>query len=213
MKNTIHYILVILVFSCTLISCTKKQDNKPADNNALPAPVNSVITAAIIDSLQKHGAIINKGTTPPTINGIFLIHPDVCTFDNSGGGFAGSTFDDYKYKFSNQSKTAYTIRVDYIDVNFPAEVTSDSVATYVSGHDNLFTIYSSFNTSKNGVNFVILHVLSGEIASGGIKNFQNSTYIVSKDADPNHYVEPQGATRVFYDSDLFSEVQMYFNES
>ncbi len=143
MKNAFYSVLAVLVFSCAFLSCSKKQTIAPKDDSALPAPVNGVITSAIIDSLQKHGAVINKGTTPPTINGIFLIHPYVCTFDNSGGEYAGQTFSDYKYKFSNQNKAAFSLRVDYLATSNPAKVLSDSTATFVSGHDNLFTIYTN----------------------------------------------------------------------
>jgi hypothetical protein len=215
MKQTFNLTFTLLIFATVLASCSKKNDalTPAVSTTTLPAAVNNIITAAIIDTLQSHGAVINKGITPPTISGIFLIHPLVCTFDNSGGNFAGKTFADYKYKFSNQDKSSFAIRVDYLATTDASSVLSDSTATFVSGNGNLFTIYSRFNANTNGVNFVIIHILSGEIASGGIKNFQNSTYIVSKDPDPNQYVEPQGATRVFIDADYFSEVQTIFNQA
>jgi hypothetical protein len=206
MQQIFICIIVILIISVVWVSCSKKNEVASLSlNNTLPASINNIVTTVIIDAPKKYGATIKTGATPPTLNGIYLIHPDLYIFDNSGGSFEDAIFDDYKYKFSNQNNGSYVIRVDYKDINDnTAPVLADSTTTLVSGDKNFFTIFSQFTTAKNGVNYNLLHVLSGEVGSRGIKNFQNSTYLHSKNSDHNGYVETRGAIRVFIDPEFFS---------
>ena len=114
MKLILRIITMALLAIPVLVTACKKE--KKTNPNGLPPVINTIVTQAQIDTLKKHGAVINEGTTPPTVSGAFLLSPDLCSYDNSGGNFAGTTFDDYVYKFSNQNTAKFTVRVDYADV-------------------------------------------------------------------------------------------------
>jgi len=133
MKSLLRVTMAFLAISIMITSC--KKDKKTPPSNTLPAIINTIISQAQIDTLKKHGTVINEGTTPPVVSGIFLLSPNVCSYDNSGGNFSGQTFDDYAYKFSNQNTANFTVRVDYADVG-GGDVGSDSTATYISGSVN-----------------------------------------------------------------------------
>ena len=107
------------------------------------------------------------------------------------------------YKFSNQNTGKFTVRVDYADTH-GGDVGTDSTATYISGSGKLFTIFAQSSGVESGINYTNLEVISGEVASGGIANFQLTDYLASKGADPTTKLEPAGSTRIFYDSDLLS---------
>ncbi len=202
MKLILRIITMALLAIPVLVTACKKE-KKTAPGNNLPSVVNTIVTQAQIDTLKKHGAVINEGTTPPTVSGEFLLSPDVCSYDNSGGNFAGTTFDDYVYKFSNQNTAKFTVRVDYADVD-GGDTGTDSTATYISGTGKLFTIFAQSSGVESDINYTNLEVISGEIATGGIANFQLTDFLESKGADHNNDLEPAGSTRIFYDSDMLS---------
>jgi len=203
MKLIVRIITMALLAIPVLLTACKKE--KKTNPNALPPVVNTIVTQAQLDSLKKHGTVINEGVTPPTVSGTFLLSPDVCSFDNSGSNFSGQTFDDYAYEFSKQNTSKFTIRIDYTNVaNDGSDTGSDSTATYISGTGQLFTVYAQSSGVETGISYTNLQVLSGQITSGGIANFQVTDYLESKGADPNNKLEPVGTTRIFYDSDKLS---------
>lgn len=193
--------MALLAIPVLLTACKKEKKTNPT--NTLPPVVNTIVTQAQIDTMKKHGAVINEGTTPPTVSGAFLLSPDVCSYDNSGGNFSGTTFDDYVYKFSNQNTAKFTVRVDYADTQ-GGDTGADSTATYISGSGKLFTIFAQSSGVESGINYTNLEVISGEVATGGIANFQITDFLESKGADPDNKLEPAGSTRIFYDSDMLS---------
>ena len=208
MKSLTNALIIVLVISVAFSSC-KKDKSAPASTNTkgLPTPVNTIISAAIIDTLKSHGVVINEGTTPPAIEGTYYVHPFVCSFDNSKFKLTGVTFTNYTYKFSKQNNSLYTVRVDYVSSG--ADHGSDSTATYISGNGNLFTIFTQVNGVEDGIKYVDLEILSGEVGTNGIKNFQEALYLKSKEADPNQDLIDVGDSRVLYDSDKFSETTTF----
>jgi hypothetical protein len=208
MKILTKLCFVILVVT----SCKKENHNKSnALANTYPIALNTIITPAIIATLQSHGTVIYNGLTPPVINGIYLLSPAYCTFDNSGENAAGVTFDDYKLQFSNENTSAFTISLDFKDVGTGTDTGSDATATYISGTGNSFTVFSQSTGITTGVSNVRLNIISGILESGYIKNFQWSTYLVSKGADPNSVLEPLGSTMIFNDEDGVSETLSTFS--
>ncbi|HVW14068.1 MAG TPA: hypothetical protein VHB54_09605 [Mucilaginibacter sp.] len=203
MKALVKSYLGLLVIGACVVSC--KKNNK---NEGLPAPVNSIISSSTLAKLKQYGTVINEGTTPPNITGVFMMHPNVCSFDNSSEGLSGETFDDYLYKFSNQDSKNFTVRLDFTSINDPFNDTgSDTTATFISGKNNLFTVFAQSRGVAYGVSYVALKVISGEIQTGGIKNLQVTKYLQSKGDDPTPVLTEVGTTRIFHDSDNISEKQ------
>lgn len=212
MKKTI-FLITIIISAIVISSCKKKKQEEPvgALGPNFPTVVNTVVTPAILDTLKKHGVIIHEGLTPPSVNGIYLLHPLYCIYDNSGDKRAGTLFDDYKYKFTNQDNAAYTIRVDYANTN-RSDVGSDVSGTYIAGSGNFFTIFANTKGVSNGIDVNQLEVISGEIQTGSaIKNFQLAHFLISKGPDPTPLLEKVNSTRIFIDQDLSSGIQTTFS--
>jgi hypothetical protein len=204
------YFFCLLAGILAIASCKKGGRESPATlGNSYPAALNSVITPAILAALQSDGAVIHDGLAPPVVNGIYLLHPTYCIFDNSGQGAVGFVFDDYKLAFSNQNNAAATISFDFKDVG-GTDAGATATGTFISGSGNNFTVFSKNTATTSGVSNVRLTIVSGMLENGYIQNLQLATYLVSKGADPNDALEPAGTTRIVNDQDGISPVQSTF---
>jgi hypothetical protein len=208
--------LPLLVLMCAMvgISCKKRSPVKPVVNPLgpnYPSALNAIVTPAIIASVESHGTIIYDGLTPPLINGIYLLSPDSCIFDDSGYNYAGTLFDDYKFQFSSQDNTASTVTFAFKDIKVGTDAGSNSTATYISGTASSFTVFSENSAVSNGVSNVQLSIISGVLQNGYIQNLQWASYLVSKGNDPNNVLEPVGSIRIFVDEDGESGTQQSFS--
>ena len=197
-NNGLRFSLLIIV-SAFIISSCKKDDNTTNNNqntNTLPTPISNIVPQTMIDSLRAAGTAVNEGTTPPIVNGIYLMHPDSCTYDNSPGNLAGTLFSDYKFRFTNQDNAAFTISVEQKAI--PAgTLSSTPVETYISGSGNNFSVFLLRTISPQGITVQQFNILSGTLTSSGIQNLQNTLYMRSKGDDPTNAVVPAGTIRVF----------------
>jgi hypothetical protein len=188
--------LLLLIIVSGLVFSFCKKDDSTNNTDTFPTPISNIISQSMIDSLTADGATIYAGTTPPTVNGIFLMHPDSCIYDNSPGQFAGALFDDYKFNMSNQNNSLFTISVAQKDV-VSGILNSTPVSTYISGSGNNFSIFLLRTSSASGIAVRQFNVLSGTLTQSGIQNFQNTLYLRSKTGDPTNTIAPVGTIRVF----------------
>lgn len=208
MKKIQNAVLLLCII-CFAASC--KKDSKKDDlGSNLPSGLSRILTSDILNKLKTDGTVINEGLTPPTISGIYLLSPTLCTYDNSSDDLAGQTIDDYHFEFSNQNNSALTISAQYKDISSGDDVGSDNSATFISGSGNLFTIYAQTTGTEDGISNTQLQIISGEISSGTVKNLQLSIYLKSKGSDPDGDLAPVGTTRIFKDGDGTSQSQTTF---
>lgn len=187
-----------LLFGFTLLivsSCKKNNDASVPPAETYPTAVSSIVPQSMIDSVRNAGAIINAGITPSIVNGIYFMHPDSCTFDNSPGNFAGTIFADYKFRFSGQDNTAFTTAVEQKNTSNGA-LSPAPLSTYISGAGNKFSIFILRTSSPSGVPVQQFNILSGTLTANGVQDFQNILYIRSKN-DPGNTLPPAGTIRVF----------------
>jgi hypothetical protein len=200
MKNTKQRMqfFVLLVASVLILSSCKKSSTTSDSTTIinLPAPISNIVSQSMIDSLKAVGVAIHEGTTPPVVNGIFLMHPDSCIYDNSPGQFTGLLFDDYKFKFTDQNNSLFTLSVAQKDV-VSGTLSSTPVSSYISGSGNDFSIFILRTTSPSGIAIRQFNVLSGTLIATGIKNFQNTYYLQSKKGDSGNTIAPAGTIRLF----------------
>jgi len=177
-------------------SCKKSNDLPAITGEIFPTPVSNQISQSMVDSLRVRGANVYSGTTPPIVNGIYFMHPDSCIYDNSPSNFAGTIFTDYKFRFTNQNNTSFTLNVEQKAI--PAGTLSTTpVSTYISGSGNNFSIFVLRTISPGGIQVQQFNVLSGTMTAGGIQNLQNTLYVRSKGSDPGHTYPAAGTVRVF----------------
>ncbi len=159
------------------------------------AAVQKVAPQATIDALRKLGMTINEGTAPPNVTGIFIESPTVlfATFATDTKK-KGDKFSDYTYKFYEPSADNSSIKVSY-------KIQGSSLATglgsVVAGNGNKFTIFSELTTSSGEV---VVNIISGEMTTSGIKNWQDS-YVLKTEVEK---------TRIFEDGDGLASVTNSF---
>lgn len=197
MKRVTRVCLLVILLSGLLYSC-KKSGGDSNNGNNFSDSIRSIIPQPVIDSLRSWGLNIHDGNTPPSITGIYLLSPDSCVFDNSGFDMAGQLFDDYKFRFSNQ--TSQTIRVERKNATDDTDYAADSSATFIAGNGSYFTIFAQEKGSESGVSYTSLSIYTGQITSAGIAGFQIALYLKTKDADPGGVLVPAKTSRIFTNS-------------
>jgi hypothetical protein len=188
MKSTL--ILGLLVFA---VACGKKETVNPAVG--FTAAVQKVAPQATIDALRKLGMTINEGTVPPNVTGIFLESPTILFATYSGDTKKiGDKVADYTYKFYEPSADNTTIKVSY---KTSIGDNATGLGSVVAGNGNKFTIFSELTTTTGEI---YINIISGEITSNGIKDWQDS-YVKKTELEKN---------RIYKDGDGFSESKTSF---
>jgi hypothetical protein len=196
MKKLQICFLILTSGSLLFSACKKSEDDTTPAGETYPAPIQSMITQSMVDSLRAAGANVYSGTAPAIVNGIYFMHPDSCTFDNSPGNFAGTLFADYKFRFTNQNNTSFNITVEQKNTS-SGTLSPTPVSSYISGSGNNFSIFVLRTISPQGVSVQQFNVLSGTLTAGGVQNFKNVLYLRSKGSDPGNTLPPAGTIRVF----------------
>lgn len=190
-------LLTICVISMTFTSCKKDKDNNPViDTTVFPTPISNLVPQSMIDSLRAAGTNVYAGTTPPIVNGIYLMQPDSCVYDNSPGNFTGTLFSDYKFRFSNQDNNLFTILVDQKAIP-SGTLSAAPVSTYISGNGNQFSIFLLRTSTPGGLTVQQFNILSGTLTSDGIQGFQNTLYVRFNDGGPANGYPATGTIRRF----------------
>jgi hypothetical protein len=158
-------------------------------------PINEVVPIAIQEKLKVYMPI-NTGTTPPDIEGTYLINPDALVYTSDGQFSVGYVFTDETIMFSGQNNV--TNIITYKDKQGNSSQSSDDVS--VSGTGDNFTAY--FNTEgeydDKVTTFKTATIISGTISPSGIKNL-TSAFVMLEKNDPNKILMAVNDYRIFKD--------------
>ncbi|PWJ57377.1 hypothetical protein CLV98_10784 [Dyadobacter jejuensis] len=185
--------LVLVVLS---LSCKEKKTELPG--------VPDFVPKEIIDDFRSKGLIINEGVTPPMLEGYYLASPLtlLVPFGPDDPYQAGKLFSDYRYSFYDQTDDNQ-IKYDFKSANGSA--TGTGTGSFISGEGNKFTLYSEQIGETYGIENKQITIISGELDSDGIKNWQEAFVFTYKGDDPNGQLIQVGQGRIIYDSDHISE--------
>lgn len=204
MKKTLNSILAfsfLLVLSFT-VSCKKKDDKKTG--NGFSEQINAIISEPLMDSLRKKGMTIHEGNNPPNVVGIYLVTPFtlVAPYGPNDGWETGHVINDYKYNLYDQADGE--VKVDYKQIG--GSDNGNGLGSFISGSGNKFSIFSELSGSDGDVTYTHVAVLSGEITSDGIKDFQYGFILTKKqNDDDNSQLIPVGSSRIWDDGDGLAE--------
>lgn len=180
------------VFKAELGGCTT--------TNGLSANILSIAPQSVIDDLRLRGMNINEGNTPPALSGFFESKPHVLLSPYGPGDYAvGYEFNSYRYRFYDQNVNAQTISFD--EKSSSGTNTATGTGAFLAGNGNKFTLFAQITGITDGVTYKSLTVISGEITSTGIKDFQESFVITEKGPDPTNSVIAVGQGRIIRDGD------------
>lgn len=190
-------LLPIFVLSVIIFSCKKDKEKNPL-GAGYPQALSKVLTPVIIDSLQSRGVTVNRGLTPPVINGIYYLSPNSCSYDNAWTKSAGKFFSPYKLQFSNQNNGT---SIAYAYKSVSGNDTGGDANAFITGSGDAFTVYAQIPGSVDSVStYTNLVVISGTVKNGIINNLKQAQYLSSKN-DRYNRVVPVGTMRIYADND------------
>ncbi len=152
---------------------------------------------------------INSGNTPPNIEGVFNIYPNVMVYNsNTESSYKpGRHFNATCTKYSNQNSTQNTVTYQEANINNKGDVTSksDETEAKILGKGSDFTAFTIVETTESdGTWTKMATLLSGTMTSSGVKNYFYAILMLDK-IDPNKKKMDVGDFRVFKDEDGISE--------
>lgn len=163
-----------------------------------PEDIKSVIPEEYLEILKPH-ITIHEGTTPPNIEGTYLISPDVLVTDNVGYT-PGYQFADNYIQFYGQTANN---TINSRSTQLLGDLTT-SEGLFISGSGNDFTVYfNSYYTGEDGSWLVEASIISGTLIDGVIYNYTNA-FVILEDYDVQGQYMDTGDYRVVCDGDYVS---------
>lgn len=164
-----------------------------------------------VEYLSKMSAYmpIYAGSTPPSIEGTYLMNPCVMVYnsDLNSPYKPGKIFVDYIAKYTNQNMTKNTATYQYEERNKNGDVTSksDEAEAKVLGEGNNYTTYTIVETTNTDGSWTkMATILSATVTAEGLRNFYEGILMLDK-KDPNNTRMDIGVFRIFKDEDGLSE--------
>ncbi|UZD39965.1 hypothetical protein [Capnocytophaga ochracea] len=144
MKKTIYTLCAGVFALLTVIGCSKSDDNdskKNKDKNDIevtnfniPKEAKTILPYKTLTEMVANGMTINEGTTPPNIEGIYLLDnlKFLYTSDPDDHYFTkGDPATDYKYKFYDQQ--GVKVKSNYKVLKFGVFDTATGSGAIISG--------------------------------------------------------------------------------
>ncbi|GJH40143.1 hypothetical protein RCZ04_06930 [Capnocytophaga sp. HP1101] len=206
MKRTIHTLCAVFALFA-FVACSKSDDNdskkdKGEDdievtNFNIPQEAKAILPDKTLTQMVANGMTIHEGTTPPNIEGIYLL--DNLTFlytsDPNDNAFTkGDKATNYKFKFYEQQ--GVKVKSDYKALGFGVFDTAIGSGAIISGSGNKFTVFLAHVAVTQGVKNKDVYVFSGEITSEGIKDLVFTMTVTEKE-DQGNKIMGVGVYRIF----------------
>ncbi len=175
----------------------------PVFTSNLSDDIKKIVTQAQIDLIKSRGMPIYESNTVSKIDGIYELNPDVLvTGYNSNDYKPGELFSSYRYQFTNHDTKAQTVSLDYSNKDDLGADAAKGYTSYISGAGNKFTAFVVLSGISSSIPYKTLVVISGEMTSTGIKDFQLARLLTEKTGDTNDVkLVAVGSLRTFKDGD------------
>ncbi len=194
MFTSIRSCLAVAALLLLILSSCKKNEVDPT--KGFSDKIQSIISSDDIAKLRARGMVINEGSVPPTIEGIYVSSPHELLSGYDGDTYKnGYTFSDLIFRFTDQNSTDKTAKVDIKN----GGATGTGVGGFLAGNGSSFTFFAEIDLKSGTATAKQVRIFSGEITPDGIKNFYTTLLVTSK-VDPNDELIPVGASRIIKDS-------------
>ncbi len=161
-----------------------------------PEAIESVIPDEYLDLLEPYIPIYT-GTTPPNVEGTYLISPMTMVMDSHDNFEPGYQFADNYIQFYNQtSDNTISCRSTQLLGDL-----SVGEGLFISGEGENFTIYfNEYTTEEDGSWLVKATIISGQAVDGLLYDYTYA-FIILDDYDVNDQYMDVGQYRVFCEGD------------
>jgi hypothetical protein len=200
MKNLFKLLFLILL----LVSCSDDDDSGTGDFDGSIQSLEQFYTPELVQALEDLGFIINEGSEPPNIEGVFFGSPIILDESSVPGDEIGSVFSDYILTFLNQDNQ--NLQVDFQGQS--GSQSDDGFGSLISGENNTFSVYLKTTSQiEDSVTVETAFAISGKLIVEGIENLQIAVLMLDDKGDPDGIYIENNTGRLLYDSDLFSPKQ------
>lgn len=201
-RITAQFFALVIVLGMLSVGCKKdKKDDSKVAENGLTNEINNLIPDSIITKMVDLGMIINRGETPPVLNGTYFASPFVLNASNVPNDTPGYTFSDYSLTLYDQNNENLSVKMDYI--NGPES--GAGIGGFVVGTNNKFTVFAEVNSSYSIYTAKMVHVVSGTLTATGIGDLYFANFMLDNFDNLGGIWIAEGEGRIIYDSDGFSE--------
>lgn len=201
---------LLKVFLSTLVGfmvmgCSKdevKNDPDPLVREGSLEELKKIYTDAFVEAMIALDFNTNLGSTPPNIEGSFLISPAVLSEStvDADSALLGSPLPNYKLIFSNQDNN--NLLIDY--KGYQDEEVDDGGGSFVTGNNGAFAVYAKTITQIQSSTAQTAIAISGVLAPDGIKNIQFFGAMLNDNGDPQNIFIGNNTGRVLIDDDGLS---------
>ncbi len=194
---------VLLTSMMTLNSCKNREEDP---TTGFSSEIQKIVPQNVLNDLRSKGMTINEGKIPPSVEGIYRLAPNelLSPYGEEDAYDKGDVITAYRYQFLDQSDDNQSVKINYKSENGSDKATG--LGSLVAGHGNKFTIFAEVKGRASSVDYTSLIIISGEITSTGITDFQQSLYLTQKSENPEKGVLiPLNSGRVWIDQDKIAE--------
>lgn len=198
--------LILLIAITVFISC-RKGDEEPApiqktvEDNGLTKDINELVPPEILAEMEALGMPVNRGGTPPSLDGIYLGSKFILKNSNIETDFIGFRYPDFKVKFSSFNKFDLSVQLDY--TNRFEEGTG--LGAFIVGSGNDFSVFAEVISLKETEEASFAYVISGSIESDTVRNLHVANFMLDNYGNPNGIWIQDGYGRILHDKDGDSE--------
>jgi len=202
MNNILRQIIIGLAVLALTACGGSGGDGAKIEENGLTKDINHLVPKEILEKMISLGMPINKGGTPPKMEGIYQIKPFILQASNVPGDAAGDRFTYQHVEFYKQNNKKLTIKINF---QSSGDESGHGIGSFIVGTDNKFTIFSRIDGILEGEKFVSVDVYSGIITDSGIADYHMGTFMIDDKGDPKNIMLNNGQGRIAYDADGISE--------
>lgn len=180
-----------------MVSCLKDgEETLVLPKVVYATPIDEVIPTTIQSKIETYMPIY-KGSNPPNIEGTFLVSTMVLVYTSDGEYSVGDAFSDETLTFSNQNGATNLLTYSMKQ----ASSVGSSSDVSVSGSGNNFSAYFVTTGTTDNISFKTATVITGNITTSGIENYQEAFVLLEKGSDPDNKLMAVDTYRVFKDND------------
>ncbi|MBO0931006.1 hypothetical protein [Fibrella aquatilis] len=200
----------LLLVSLLVFASSCKNSSAVDPTKGFSAKIQSIISQSDIDALRAKGMVINEGSQPPNIEGIFASSPHrlVSPYGPKDTYAVGHDFSDLIMRFSGQNSTDQTALVEIKN----AGSTGSGQGGFLAGNGQKFTFFAEVDLVSGAATAKQIRIFTGEITATGIKDFYTTLLVKSK-VDPNDELIPVGSARILKDGDGLASKRSSFRRS
>lgn len=141
-------------------------NGKPIEN--VPTGVNAFLDQSVIDALSSDGFSTYTGTTPPSLEGKYLVSAMKVTSDRLEKNWIGRDLDQYYYTFSNQTAAG---AITLASASLSAKDAGSGNGGYISGSNGCFTVYVDLIGKQGTCDYDMPTLVSGCLKNNAIENW------------------------------------------